>query len=218
MKKFILITSTLLLVGSVAFGGSFGAYTGITEGVAIGPSFSIPLNPFSAEVELMASVGILPQFDVQLSLLKVGISSDEVRWLGFYIMPRYDLGSLVILNYNILGLHLGYSDVFELGVEYHTEPSIVQDILWIELNLGFYALPSLMLSGIIAPVFSLQQLANIPLSLYFETDLEAEVEHLDHLHYSLIAGVSLGVLENFEVNIGYDFSHSRIVGYLSFVF
>ncbi|MCS7298757.1 MAG: hypothetical protein RMJ37_02190 [Spirochaetia bacterium] len=218
MKRFILVTFTLLLIGSFAFGGSFGAYTGITEGISVGPSFHIPIDPFSAEVELMAAVGVLPKLDIQSSLSVIGIASEGVQWLGASIMPRYDLGSLAILNYNIFGLHLGYSDAFELGIEYHTEPSLVQDILWIELNLGFYALPTLSVSGIIAPVLSLQQLANLPLSIYFETDLEAEIEHLDHLHYSLIAGISVSVLENLEVNIGYNFSGSEIVGYLNLSF
>lgn len=129
MIRVILILTVILFAGEVCFAGSLNAYTAIEEKIGADIGFSIPLNPLGVEVDLSAALGLTRKADICLDILAFSIA-DEIHWLeGVWLMPRYDFGEISILNYNILGLQLGYhphSREIELSLQYHTELSLIK--------------------------------------------------------------------------------------------
>ncbi|MCX8028654.1 MAG: hypothetical protein N2712_01495 [Brevinematales bacterium] len=210
----IIFSIIIILIGTLSFAASFGAYTEVSDGISIGPSFDITFNTLSATVDFMGAIGVLKGVDFQFSFSKVLIQENQLEWLGLSMMPRYDLGGLEILKYNILSLFLGYSGEFNLGIGYHTGLGLLRDVLDVEVNLGVDILPSPGINGIIAPVLWLQEIVRLPLSLYFETDLYCD---LSNLSYNFIVGFSVVPIDNLELNLGYALSGS-IVGYIMFSF
>lgn len=213
MKRILIVIVVLLVLGSVSFGASFGAFGGISTGVGFTPTFYVPFDPFSVAVDLIGSLGIIPNADLQINLSTLIFSQEGFAWGGLWIMPRYDLGGLSILNFNVFALKLSYSDGFGLGVEYHTELGILKDLLSIEFNLGLGVIPSLNLYSIVSPVLYLSSILGVPLALYYEADISSDFSGVG-------VGSIIGIFfskDNISLNLGYDFSQ-RLVGWVSISF
>lgn len=213
MKRILIVIVVLLVLGSVSFGASFGAFGGISTGVGVTPTFYVPFDPFSVAVDLIGSLGIIPNADLQINLSTLISSQEGFAWGGLWIMPRYDLGGLSILNFNVFALKLSYSDGFGLGVEYHTELGILKDLLSIEFNLGLGVIPSLNLYSIVSPVLYLSSILGVPLALYYEADISSDFSGVG-------VGSIIGIFfskDNISLNLGYDFSQ-RLLGWVSISF
>ncbi|MEN2997630.1 MAG: hypothetical protein ABDH28_01110 [Brevinematia bacterium] len=217
VKRVACIWILMLFFGNLAVAGSFGAMQEISEGIDLDVALHVPTDFSSFSGELGGSFGVLPNFDLTLCFSEFSVENGEFHWHGAWLMPRYDLGELAILEYNILALSLGYYSGeftnFTFGFEYHTELSLVKEIFSIEINIAVPVFPKVLLTGIVAPVVSFESFTGIPVSAYFEADLETDLESFG---YHLIAGIDV-YIEPFELNVGYDFS-GEIVGFLGFGF
>lgn len=133
-------------------------------------------------------------------------------------MPRFDLGNIFSVSpYNIFALQIGYSSEFELNLQYHTELNILNEILSIEANATYKILPSFSIEGIIAPVVYFEKLLNIPIAIYFESDISASID-TSSVEVEYISGVNLSLGDIGDINIGYNFIATQIVGWYSKTF
>ncbi|MGC8767467.1 MAG: hypothetical protein ACP5QP_07225 [Brevinematia bacterium] len=215
MKRLIFIFVVLFSLGSVAFPVSFGAFGGISEGLSFSPTFVVPFDPMSVDLDLVGAYGFNQNFDLQFSLSRVlfEFSPFNAIWNGLWVMPRFDFGGFSILPYNILALHIGFGGGFTVGLQYHTELSIVDSIFSIEFNGIFNIIPNPTLDGIVAPVFYLEKILNVPIALYLESDFSV----IPDLGSDIILGIYWGIAKNLGINLGYNFN-SSLVGWISFSF
>ncbi|MFN4244940.1 MAG: hypothetical protein ACK4F9_02180 [Brevinematia bacterium] len=213
MKKIILLPIFLLYISSVSFGTCFSAFNDITTSFNISPTFSITPNPLSGEIELPVGIPLLKNVDLWVNLSTIAFSDSVISWEGIWVMPRYNIGSLGILPYNIIAIELAYP--LNVSLQYHTELSIVSEVFSIEANIIGNLYQTLSLSTIIAPVLYLTKLVNLPLAIYLE--LDTNFGDFSSIENSIIAGVLIELSENLELNLCYNFIGS-INGWLSINF
>lgn len=91
----------------------------------------------------------------------------------------------------------------------------MEEILYTEVNLGLYALPSFGGMVLVAPVVTLDKILKVPVGIYFETDLLISSDLL--FEEEFIVGLFLGIGDAVEINLGYNFNQA-IVGYVAFGF
>lgn len=214
MKRIILLMLALLTIVGTAFGIGFSPWVGMTgeSKLAINPFFYIPISFNRIAFDLVGAYGITPNIDVLANLSSISLSSNGTSWLGAWIMPRYDFGSLSILPYNIIGIQLGYIGTFLGAIHYHTLVKPI-DIFGIEINgIASYA-GAISLSGTIAPFLNIFG----PLSIYFEFDPSYTLD-LNLFGYSLVSGIDINLSPYGELNIGYNIASSSIVGWYFITF
>ncbi|MFN4245110.1 MAG: hypothetical protein ACK4F9_03045 [Brevinematia bacterium] len=213
MKK-ILILIILVLTGGQLFSAGFGPYNGIITGINLLPSFSVTTSsPITSTFDFIAGIPTIQNSDLWVNLSSISFGS-EFTWNSAWIMPRYDLGSLSILPYNVIAIQLAYP--LNVSLQYHTELSIVSEVFSIEANIIGNLYQTLSLSTIIVPVLYLTKLASLPVAIYLE--LDTSFGNFSSIENSLIAGLYIMFSGNFGLNIGYNFGTTSIVGWLSIAF
>lgn len=217
MKRFVISLFMVIVITSVAFSASFGAFCGIAEGVNFTPTFTVPFDSLS--LDLIFAYGVSESFDLNFSLshVSVNFSPFDFFWNGLWVMPRYDLGNVSFLKYNVLALNLGYdgNDV-SLGVQYHTEIGVVDEVFSIEVNGNLGVLPGITYGGIVAPVLYLNNIVGVPLALYVEGDFSFSI--VDGYTYDIIPGVYWSIFKNISLSIGYGVNSASVVSWVYFSF
>jgi len=215
MKRILL---TLISLGAISFvpfvgyGTSFDAFTGISDTGKLGfaPTLGVPTTFDSASLELWFDYGISKNIDVQMNASTLNYSSGAFSWGGIYLLPRYDFGSLSILEYNILALGVGFGGGFSLDVQYHTEFGIIPNLLSFELNIIGNIIPSFGIYGIFAPVLYLLDW----LALY----VEINPSFVPGFGVEFVPGVDISLGNLGELNVCYSTSQEIGVEYSILLF
>ncbi|MGC8769932.1 MAG: hypothetical protein ACP5Q5_01630 [Brevinematia bacterium] len=201
----------LLLLSTKMYSVSFGAWGGMTgKGkFFVNPIFYSTFDPVIG-LDLVSGYGFTDNVDLLVNLSTIGYAESTFAWGGAWLMPRYDLGSLGILGYNILGLILGYSTEFYGGLQYHTSLNFIPNF-FIEINAfgTYYGSGTFSYGGIIAPVLKFVDMFGI----YFETDLTIAGEEFV---YDFVPGIDLNFGSAGELSIGYKII-SQTIGAWYFV-
>ncbi|MCX7820974.1 MAG: hypothetical protein N2258_04785 [Brevinematales bacterium] len=209
--KRIVLGLFLLFVVSELYSVSFGAWGAMTgKGkFFVNPILYSTFEPV-AGLDLVSGYGFTDNFDLFVNLSTISYADSSFAWGGSWLMPRYDLGSLSILGYNILGVLVGYSTEFYGGLQYHTSLNFVPNF-FIEVNAfgTYYASGSFSYGGIIAPVFKIVDM----FAIYFETDLAMNGEELS---YDFVPGIDLNFGSAGELSLGYKII-SQTIGAWYFV-
>ncbi len=194
MKKIIIPMLALLLSLTMIHGAhaysytAWGAMTG-AKTLAINPFFYGPIKGgFGLNTDLVISYGFTSNFDVIADLASLSLYSTS-RYMGSYIMPRFDLG-----KNNILALQLNVVNTdplsYSVSPQYHF--FYENDTLAFELNLGatvpFSTPDTSTLSGVVVPVYKIVKGA---FHLFFEIDPSYTLGNSGTFNLNLVPGVCI---------------------------
>lgn len=104
-----MIFSIIVLLCLVAIAEGHGIARDITEGFSFDVEYLISFTPVVYEFNFLGGVGLFHNLDLLVNLTTIKIEDDVVKWKEFWFMPRFDVGGIGPVMYNILGLGLGYS-------------------------------------------------------------------------------------------------------------
>lgn len=107
MKRIVFSIVALLFLVAIAEG--HGISRDITEGFSFDIGYMVGFDPTYYEINLLVGVGFFHNFDLLVNPTTVKIEDNKLRWKEFWLMPRFDVGGIGPVTYNIFGLGLGYS-------------------------------------------------------------------------------------------------------------
>lgn len=225
ITKFILILPLIFLLA--VDGLSLGITGEITRGINFLVDFEAPTSFSEAEVNINLGLEISYPFDVIANVSSIGFDEHGVKWKGFEIMPRFDIGYWEIIKYNIIGLYLSYTEphhhggeehndtkIFKSGIAYFTDIELFEHLFNIELNSTFNFYPDLGLDVEITPNFVLVEIegtSHIHISLFSTFNIHTHFE--GEVSWEISPGLSLD-FEPFYFEISYGILNNNISGKL----